>query len=214
MSSRPPKKYKKAKKIKIYGPWGSSLKLPVGRLPIKIGSNTSLSPDRSIYPNVVLSIPLVPFQTTMAAGALNSVLAISYTTVVENWASRFASLFDEYCIVGMSIDVDWTATSATETGKVLVGLDEADATAPTFALMASSPHLDISVNNAFAPLRHCIKWKARDYKDLQFTSTATVVTPVYVKAYSDVANCFTTSAVTGNLNYTGEICVQFRGYAN
>jgi hypothetical protein len=198
--------------LTIQGPWGSSLSLPIGRLPVKIGSDVTLSANNSIYPKMVkLDAKINTEQLSVAAGAAAGVLAID-TTLIANFSTRFASLFGEYCLVGANLEIRYA--SLTNPGGIgVLYLDEKAATAPTANAALAAAGLDVQLANVESPSRYSIKWTAKDYIDLDWTDTSTNVTSVWLKFYTNTANFGTPAAGTGVIYVTGSLAFCFRGYA-
>jgi len=198
--------------IYIDGPWGMRLGLPIARLPIKLGADRKLNANSSVYPLVNLDVPMVFNSLPMAAGAISSVLSIDRSQI-SNFATRFGALFDEYCIVGMKLEVRLN-TVGNPSGLMAVYLDEKSSAAPTGAPANGANRLDMAVVSTESPSRYEIDWKARDYTDLAWTATTTTVTPVYVKFFSSVATTATTATTTCNVLVTGTLACCFRGYVD
>jgi len=201
----------KEKKMTIYGPFKSKLVLPVGKLPIVIGSDRSLSANVSVYPKrVSLSVPFTALTMNVAGGAIANVNQINIG-LVQNFATRFASLFDEYCLVGAKLEIRIQAVSALATGYVLVGLDEKNTAVGTSGLQ-DQPHIEVMMSNTESPSRYHIAWIAKDYLDLQWSSTGTSVTPVSIKMFCG-ASTGVGVANTATLILSGTLAFDFRGYS-
>lgn len=211
-----PKKAK-ARSVTINGPFGTSVKLPIPKLPLRIGSDTSLGVGRSIYPVLNgLSIPIGPTQSSMTSGAMASVISIN-PSIVNQWSTRYAATFDEYCIVGLSFEIRSFVTpgSADQAGYGAFFLDEKDSAAPTASNMFASPRIEVMNPSVYAPVPHYIEWKASDVADLNWLSTSiTANTPVYLKGFGSTADTFTTTGTNINYVITGTLAVSFRGWKN
>jgi len=135
--------------------------------------------------------------------------------MIKAWSTKFAAVFDEYCITGAHFEIRSNQVSGIGKGMLLVGLDEKDATTPTATSAAASAHIDVNVNNAYDPIRHMIDWVPTDYLDLQWSSvTSSSVTPVYIKVYGDNTTTFLNSDTAGDLYITGALSIDFRGFLN
>jgi hypothetical protein len=211
MAGKKGKKSKKGKRLTVKGPWGTKFSMPVGQLPIKIGSDRSLSSSKSVYPPMVkLSVPIVGQLIAVAAGAVANAGAISATNV-NNFATRFASLFDEYCIVGMALELRIQNVTAGSVGFVLAFIDEKIATAPNAASL-NVPRIDMMIGSE-SPSRYDINWIAHDYIDLQWTQTSTTVIPLYLKIYASNANTLTSAGTACDILISGTLQFCFRGYS-
>lgn len=189
--------------------------MPVSRLPIKIGSDKSLGPNQSIYPVIHgLSIPINLKLLAFTLGAAATGFGVDATTLVKDWATRFAATFDEYCMTGLSFEVRTVNVSGIGQGLIYIYLDEKDSGVPTAAAAQASPRLDISINNAAMPIRHNLQWLARDVTDLGWTSTSSPTNPVYVKVFMSNTETGTANDTAVQLLITGSLNVDFRGYKN
>jgi len=196
--------------ITINGPWGTRLQIPQPRLPRTIGSNSKLSSSLSVYPVVNLDIPFTPGITPISLGNMATVVALN-TGQVQNWSTRFASLFNEYCIVGARLELRLN-NIANPAGFFVACLDEQSNSLPTGSIF-SKPHMERLIDGTEFPSTGIVEWKARDYLDLEWTSTGTIVTPVYLKLYANTTSTGTTSTTSANIYVTGSISFCFRGFA-
>lgn len=175
-----------------------------------LGSDRDLTVGNAVYPYVLLDVPIGPQAAAIAAGALAASVALD-TALIPGWATRFASLFREYAIVGASIEVRLNNV-ATTSGLVAAFLDEQSSAAPVAADMQDRPKLDMTCGPLFVPRAYRIKWKPRDLLDLDFVATGTNFTPVWLKLFASVANTYTNAATTGQVLVTGTLAFVFRGY--
>jgi hypothetical protein len=146
--------------------------------------------------------------TTITSG----VIAFDYpvqTGNIANWASRFAGTFDEYRILGCTIRVRPVGSS---TGVSAMWFDEKVASAPTLT-EAQERNLSLFSNsNAAAKSFVTMRWNARDLLDLQYSAvSATTVTPVTFKIYTDTANYGAPAAVTAVWLCEPVFTIEFRG---
>ena len=203
---------KRGSALVIAGPWGTRLSVPRSCLPFLVGSDKNLSAGLSVYPVIHgLSVPIKPFKFQMTAGAVAQQLAIS-TTMLQDFATRLGATFDEYCITGASFEVRYMSTGGNQQGLVYAYLDEKDSTTPTAANAQNSPRLDITCANEALPIRHRIDWLPADYVDLDWTSTASLTTPCYVKVFASVADTLTSSDLAGFIYFTGALTIDVRGW--
>jgi len=191
------------------------LSLPISKLPFRLGSDTSLGARNSIYPVIHgLSIPITQVIRTSAAGVFGSSDSMNAQVLCSDWANRFQKVFDEYCMTGFALEIRAVPVSGGSKGLVLVYLDERDAAAPSAAVAASSPRLDILPHASAMPILHRLDWVARDLADLSWTSTGTATNPVYLKIYADPSNTGTATDGVIDIYITGTMNVDFRGYKN
>jgi len=213
--TRATQRTRRPRTVTIEGPWGVGLRLPISSLPIKIGSDTSLNPNQSIYPVIHgLSIPISLKFFSFTAGAAANVFAIDATALINAWSTRFANTFDEYCMTGFKFEVRLINTSGIGDGIVYFYLDEKDSGSPTASAAQASPRLDVTLNNAALPTRHQISWLARDLLDLGWTSTSNSTTPVWLKTFASPADTGTNNDTAFTTYITGALNVDFRGFKN
>ena len=186
------------------------MSFPQPRLPRLIGSDRDLAAGNSVYPVVKLDVPFVPQVATIVAGAVAAVIPIDLT-IVNAWATRFATLFREYAICGAHFEIR-PNNIANTAGIVKVFIDEQSAAAPTAADAVDRPSLDVTCGPIFEPRAYRLGWKPADILDLDYVSTATTFTPAWLKVLATVANTFTSAATTGQVLVTGTFACQFRGY--
>ncbi len=206
------KKQKVEQKLTIMGPWGTTFTLPIGRLPIKIGSDKDLSATQAIYPPMVkLDVPTAVQNYSIASGAL-AVSKPLDLTYIPNFATRFGALFDEYCVVGAELEIS-VAAVVNGQGCLMASLDEKTPSVPTGAVI-NAPRVDIRIDPFNQPVRHKLQWIAKDYLDLQWTDIGTTSTPVYLKLWADPTTTGTLNTSVGVVSVTGTLAFCFRGYKN
>lgn len=188
--------------------------LPIPRLPVLIGSATSLSSRNAVYPRLVkFDIPIDPVFVTLAAGNLASVINIQITTLCSNWAS-FQNLFSEYSVVGARFELRVNEVTNPQ-GLFLAYIDEKNSAAPTAAIALSSPHLEGLISQTESPSRHMISWKAADVLDIDWTPTSSGAdVPAYLKLFSNTASTGTSATTVGQIAVTGALALCFRGFAS
>lgn len=193
------------------GPGGFRLSFPIPRLPRILGSASKLSAASTIYPAMVqLDVPISVVAFSVATGALASNYSIS-TGSIAAFATRFASLFREYCIVGCRFEVRISVT-ANASGILAVWIDEDSNATPTAAQAANRARLDVGLVANPVDRVYRIDWKPLDYLDLDWTDGGTNTTPAFLKLYTDVANFGTTATTTAQVLVTGTVALCFRGY--
>lgn len=189
---------------------GFRASFPRPSLPFRLGADTRLPQNLSVYPVVKLDVPIIPFQATIAAGATSLSVAIDPNAVFA-FSTRFASLFREYAILGARLEL--RPQNISPAGGVCAAfLDEQVAAAPTGPQAVNRPRLDMTLAPLTVPKAYHLDWTPRDLLDLDYVSTATTFTPVWLKIYTDTPNFFTPASTTGQILVTGTIAFQFRGY--
>ena len=197
--------------VRVQGPGGFRLDFPIPRLPQWIGT-PNLRANLAIYPRVNLDIPIAPAAAIVASGALAGVINID-SSLITNFASRFASLFKEFAIVGCRFEIRVTGTSAAQ-GLLLAYIDENSNAAPTAAAV-NYAHAEVPFVAYPGDDRgslHVVEWMAKSYEDLTWDATSTTGLVAYLKLYCSVAATGTTSSTAANLSITGAISCCFRGY--
>jgi hypothetical protein len=207
---------KKNKQKASQAPWGQirlggfKAEFPQPRIPRILGADTSLGAGGSVYPTVMLDVPIAIQIATIAAGATATVIPLD-TTAVNGWAGRFAATFREYAIVGAALELRLNNV-ATTAGLVLAFLDEVSNAAPTATMALDRARLDMTCGPLFVPKAYRMKWVPRDLLDLDYTAIGTNFTPVWLKLFSSVADTQTNVATTGQVLVTGTLALTFRGY--
>jgi len=146
------------------------------------------------------------------AGGIADVINID-TSLINNWATRFASLFKEFAIVGARFNVRITSVSS-PVGLIFAYIDEQSAAAPTAASLnvahATIPIVSTDVDSTAS--LHKVDWVAKSYADLTWDPVPASGLVGYLKLYASAATG--TGATTGaQLGVTGSVAVCFRGYA-
>lgn len=190
---------------------GRFVGLPRSRLPRWIGS-PNLRPNAAIYPMVRLDVPIQMTTLTIAAGVLANVSNID-TSQIPNFATRFGTLFKEFCIVGARFEIRVNTITASPQGMVLSYIDEDSVAAPT-ATSLDYAHAEIPLCGSSIDSKaslHKIEWKARNYLDLQWTATTATGVVGYLKSYCS-ASTGTAVGTAGVLVLSGAFSLDFRGY--
>jgi hypothetical protein len=207
----------KHKKQERAAKWGEvrlgsfEMSFPKPRLPRIIGAAERLSARNSVYPNVRLDVPINPQLATISAGVLSGNTPLD-TTIIDGFSTRFATLFNEYAIVGARLEI--RPNGIVNGGGLCLGyIDEESAAAPTASAALNRPHLDMQVATLTDVHVYRVDWKPRDYLDLDFTSTGVNFTPAWFKMICTIANTYTSSSTTGQFLVTGSLAFEFRGYA-
>lgn len=128
---------------------------------------------------------------------------------ITGFASRFASTFDEYRILGANVRITPMSASV---GVSKLWFDEKSTSAPTANEAQERTSVPLANTNAMASSRRTMRWRARDLLDLEYTATSvTNVTPVTFKLYTDVATWGAPAAATVLWLVEPEFLVEFRG---
>lgn len=198
--------------VNISGPGGFRLEFPFPRLPRWIGT-PNLRAGLSVYPRVDLDVPILVTSSALVTGALAAVLNIDASQII-GFSSRFASLFQEFSIVGARFEIRVSASAAPQ-GMILAYIDENSSAAPTALQALHRPHAEIplvgSVVDSTGSL-HVVEWKAHSYADLTWDPVSTAGTVGYLKLYADVTNTGTQATTAADILITGALAVCFRGY--
>lgn len=183
---------------------------PKPRLPRLLGAD-NLSAQLAYYPRMVkMDVPIILGNITLTAGATASVISVN-PTLIANFASRFGSLFQEYCIVGCKFEFRLTAVN-NPGGLIMVALDEKSNSSPG-AETLGRPHIDIPnvAGGGDSQTTHIIQWVPQDYLDVEWSSVSTTTTPVFVKVYAGGLTG-TAGSSSSTVTYTGAIALCFRGF--
>jgi hypothetical protein len=198
-------------------PWGQiqlgsfKAEFPQPRLPKLLGSAKALTNKTSVYPTISLDVPILQEVVSIAAGNAAGVVAIDISKI-SNFTTRFGALFKEYAIVGARFELRMNNV-VQGAGVIGVYLDEISATAPGAGSTLDSARVDVLISPQFtAGGSYRIDWTPRDILDLDYVSTGTTFTPLYLKAFCNVASFNTLAATTGDLIITGALAIELRGY--
>lgn len=197
------------------GPWGQirlggfRAEFPQPRLPSILGSDRSLSSRNSVYPVIKLDVPLTPQKASIVAGVLAT--AIPLDTTVMALFGKLGAAFREYAIVGSRLEIRINNATVTA-GIVMCYLDETTAAVPTASDAKDRPRLDVLVSPQFTQGSYRMGWTPRDLLDLDYVSTGTNFTPVWLKLFASVADTFTTATTAADVIVTGTMALEFRGY--
>jgi hypothetical protein len=170
----------------------------------------SNSPSYAGQQHAVFQITASP--SLQSSTVTTGVIAFDYPVQVgniANWASRFAGTFDEYRILACVIRVRPVGSA---TGVSAMWFDEKVASAPTLTEAQERNLALFSNSNAAAKSFVTLRWKARDLLDLQFSAvSATTVTPVTFKIYTDATNYGSPIAATAIWLCEPVFTIEFRG---
>lgn len=156
-----------------------------------------------------MDVPIIAQAPQLVAGSVAQAIALD-TTLIRNFSSRFASLFREYAIVGAALEIRPNEI-VNPAGVAYVYLDEETATIAALAEAEDRPRIDMLLANQSVPGAYRLDWKPQDLLDLDFVSTATNFTPVWLKIQAATATG-TSASTTGQVVITGSLAFEFRGY--
>jgi len=161
---------------------------------------------------VKLDTPIIIQQASVAAGAVSLALQCNVNNLVENFATRFGSLFGEYALVGIVLEVR-VNNVAVPSGLYLAYFNEKGTGAPTIVEALNTPHVEGLISNTESPSAHKLMWKAADYLDLDWQdNAATTYTPVTFKIFASSATG-TQATTTATISISGSVALCLRAYA-
>jgi hypothetical protein len=147
--------------------------------------------------------------TTVGTGVIAvNIAAGAVVTNTTQWAARFGSTYEEYRTV--KVCATFRFFSVLNPGLVCVWFEEKSAAAPTAASALEKAVMRLSASSSAKPMT--IHWTARDYIDLDYSSTGTLESPVNLKIYTDTTNFGSNPVVTSYLQVEVKALVQFRGF--
>lgn len=155
------------------------------------------------------TIPGAAFKltTTVTTGVLANTTQVAQAGIT-GFATRFASTFDEYRIVGADVEIQpITATS----GVLRCWFDEKSTSAPTANEANERTAQSVSLSNAAMPRPHVMRWRARDLLDLEYKAIGTDATPVSFKVYTDAASWGAPAVATDVVVVRYNLYFEFRG---
>lgn len=157
--------------------------------------------------NIRLPIATVTLTST-ATPSLSNALNISAASV-NNFATRWGTVFREYCIVAADLRIQSLAGTG---GTAVAWLDELNGTAPSAATAGTADHVTFTLSTGNSTSSCRLLWKIAEINDSGFTDTLSVVpVPVILKVYSDTPNFGLTLANSALVTVDGFITVTFRG---
>ncbi len=186
----------------------SGNELPRPKMPKPLLSSGLIRPNTAIYPRVSLSIPGQVLKQSITAGGIANVITVNFGLIL-NWATRFAAVFREYCIVGVCFDIQRAGTAIP--GVLKIFYDEKDSGIPTSTGALSSIGYELTLSTtADVGRRRCFEWVAQDYADLGWLIATTSYNIGYLKLYTDSTNYGCSGAC--DILITPVLQVEFRGY--
>jgi hypothetical protein len=145
--------------------------------------------------------------TTVTTGVIAQSLAID-KTAIGDFATRFASTFDEYRVLKASIKIRPLAVS---TGVTRFFFDEKTSSTPSATQAAERVGQTLANNSAAHASTRSMSWRARDLGDLAYQSIGGSTATVWLKVYTDTANFGAPIAVTPLWLIEYNITFEFRG---
>ncbi len=197
--------------VRVTGPGNFRLDFPIPRLPRWIGT-PNLRAGLSVYPYVLLDVPMQLSTSAVVGGTLASVVTID-NTLITNFATRFGSLFQEFAIVGARFEIRVTAVT-TPQGMVLAYIDENSNSAPTANPAAARPHAEIPLVQSAVDSTgsvHIVEWMAHSYADLTWDAVSTSGLVAYLKLFASSATG-TSASTAAQITVSGALALSFRGY--
>jgi len=177
----------------------------------KILKNPALALHPAFPGQVVKQFKVETFPANLNSTVATGVIALASqvsANQIQNFATRFGALFEEYRIVKCKFVMK--CFSSTNPGLFVHWFDEKQNGAPT---STEALQKSFKTFSASSPIPHVITWTASDPLDLQFTDIGTLnVNPVTYKLYTDNANFGSSIVVTPYGLVTATYTVQFRGY--
>jgi hypothetical protein len=168
--------------------------------------------DSQAYKNQGLHhIKLVTQSTILTNTVTSGLLAANYSVGASNiptFSTRFASTFDEYRIIKANVRVRPVSAGS---GVSRFFFNEESTSNPNATDAADRVGWELSNSNANSSSTRDFKWSPRDIDDLVFTSTGTLVNPVYFKIYTDNATYGAPIVATQLWVISAELTVEFRG---
>ncbi len=189
---------------------GFRMSFPKPRIPRLLGAARNLGNSMSVYPTVDLDMPITQVNQPITAGAVAVSVALNFS-LVDNFSTRIATLFREYAIVGVKLEIRINNVTS-PAGVLACFIEEETNAAPTAAKALNRPRLDVLICQQTVPGAYTLTWTPRDLLDLDYVDTATSFNPAYVNLYTDVANFGTLAGTAAEVIITGAIAFTFRGF--
>ncbi len=164
------------------------------------------------YANQPLATHVIPagsYLLTPTGGTVASATPVDPTTLINGWATRFQTLYEEYRVVKVKAQVNFF--SSTNPGILASYWDEKTPyTTPTVAIVQQRSTFKTSLSSTDRPLN--MTWVPRDLLDLEYTAIGTAVSPVAICFYTDSANYGSGGGITNFAEVSLFITIQFRGF--
>ncbi len=158
--------------------------------------------------SLVLETAPVVCSAAVTTGLLQINLGSSPPDLVPDWASRFATTFDEYRVLAARYHLESLGPS---TGVTRVWFEEKNANLPTFEESRQQTILSNLKNTNAVQQRTSWRWEARDLLDLEFTDVSTSKNPVFFEVYTDATNYGAPIVATPLWLLHVELLVEFKG---
>lgn len=186
--------------------------MPVGRLPHQLEA-TNLTQLVSVYPRMVKwDLPIANNLTTVASGACATAAAIGQRSGIPNFATRFASLFAEWCVVGARLQISVVPATTNAAGFVACAIEENLSAVPGASILQAT-HTQIPlIADTAEPKIHNIEWVAKAFDDLTWVTTGSDDIGLYVKLFASVADTLTGGSTSARILIRGTIAVCFRQF--
>jgi len=169
------------------------------------------------YPNQPIASHLVPciptaITTANTTGLLSLNIQIDPTVLVQSWATRFQTLYEEYRVIGAIAKIHFF--SSVIPGVLATYWDEKTPfTAPVLADATDRSIRRTSLSQTDHPL--LMRWTAKDLLDLQYTPIATSNPSVGLALFTNNANFGAPTVgpvAVGNVEL--QLHIQFRGFSS
>lgn len=145
--------------------------------------------------------------TTVTTGVIAEVINID-NTLVTSFFTRFAG-WQEYRIIKAVLKV--TSFSSTNPGRIVLYLDEQDATTPNLADSQARRYVMFSA--ADVSRVHTLLYTPHDLADLNYTLIGNnSPTLAYFKIFTDNSDLGSSIIATDYLSWTVDLTFQFRGF--
>jgi hypothetical protein len=158
--------------------------------------------------SIKLAAAPILLTSTVTTGVLQGNMSID-AALVQGFATRFGSTFDEYRIKSAKVMIRPVSASS---GVTVFWFDEKSSATPTANEAQERMGLRICNSNANSKSVRVMSWKAHDFLDLNYTAIGTTtVAPVYFKAYSDATTWGNPIVATSLFVLEPEIVFEFKG---
>jgi len=183
-----------------------------GSVPRVVSGSSNLSAKQSVAPVIVqIDMPIVPQILTLVAGALANNNGMTPPGLINAWATRIKTLFAEYRLLGIKLLIrQINVPVATASGVTAFYFDEKTNAVPTAATTQDRPRVEIPNSPVTNDKVFSLSWVANDLLDEDWTDCSVNATPVYFKAYSDVANFGSSATTVTSFMVSGSFRLQFR----
>jgi hypothetical protein len=164
---------------------------------------------KNANPVFTLKLPIAAQMVSSTATPTIAQVSNITAAMIDNFTTRWGTVFREYCILGADIRLAAVGGNA---GIAVAWLDELNSSSPTLATAGTADHVSMSLTVGDPTSTCMISWKLSEINDSGFTAaSSTSPVPGAVKIWSDTPNYGLTAATAKVILLDGHLTIAFRG---